>query len=326
MANFFYSIFNSIFKRETNIQENNEKIHEQILNEQIINDQIINEKILNEQIQNEQIKKEQMEYEKIRYERIRNERIRNEQIRNQQIRNEQIRNEQIRNEQIRNEQIRNEQIRNEQIRNEQIRNEQIRNEQIRNEQIRNEQIRNDQIRNEQIRNEQIRNEQIRNELELICSKDIEKANFLQKSIYKKINYRELIDTTGMRGAGIFIFSKDCSKFLLILDDRSLKWSIPKGCFETNETIFQTAVRETYEETKLIYNKDYHLLDPNAYKIASYYVFIAKVVDNFNKILTPNINEHVKQIEWFDNINFTRKDYNLVTYNVLQEYSLYLSTS
>ena len=277
MANFFYSIFNYIFKSETNIQENNEKTNELIRNDQIPN----------EQIPNEQIKNEQMQYEQFRYERIRNERIRNEQIRNERIRNEQIRNERIRNEQIGNEQIRNEQI-----------------------------------QSEVIRKEKIPNEQIRNELELICSKDNEKANFLQKSIYKKINYRELINKTDMRGAGIFIFGENCSKFLLILDDRSLKWSIPKGGFEQNETIFQTAVRETFEETKLIYNKDYHIIDQNAYKIASYYVFIAKVVNNFNKILTPNINEHVKKIEWFHNIHFTRKDCNLVTYNILQEYSKY----
>lgn len=212
---------------------------------------------------------------------------------------------------------------NEQINGEQIQSEPIKKEQIQSQVIKNEnRVPNEKYQTNNISNEQIRNDQIRNELELISTNNNEKVNFLKKSHYKRINYKGLINKTAMNGAGIFIFGENCSQFLLILDDRSLKWSIPKGRFEPNETIFQTAVRETFEETKLIYNKDYHIIDQNAYIIASYYVFIAKVVNNFTKILTPNIDEHVKKIEWFQNIHFTRKDYNLVTHNILQEYSKY----
>lgn len=55
-------------------------------------------------------------------------------------------------------------------------------------------------------------------------------------------------------AGVMLFSNDLSKVLLVntkhYENEECIWSLPKGHVENNETNWETAKRETYEETGL----------------------------------------------------------------------------
>jgi len=61
------------------------------------------------------------------------------------------------------------------------------------------------------------------------------------------------------GAGLILWSPDHSSILLVLDDRSGKYSFPKGRIEPSDLTFvHTMVREVNKETHLSYMLDYTL--------------------------------------------------------------------
>jgi ADP-ribose pyrophosphatase YjhB (NUDIX family) len=131
--------------------------------------------------------------------------------------------------------------------------------------------------------------------------------------------------SNMNGAGILLFNSNYSKILLVCDSRSSKWSFPKGRFEKNETVRDTAIREMQEETEFEYPVDYQFVIWPAFKVFQYYIFIGKLNDNENvnsKIFIPNIEQHIKDIKWFDKNEIRQlKKYemNLVTFTIINEW-------
>jgi 8-oxo-dGTP pyrophosphatase MutT (NUDIX family) len=109
----------------------------------------------------------------------------------------------------------------------------------------------------------------------------------ERSLFKNLN-----------GAGVCLFDSELKKILLVKDSRSKKWSFPKGRFELEETIFQTAVRETFEETKLAYLTDYTAISDSIYVCDRYYIIFAKVNKDYNKELRADISWNVEEIKWF----------------------------
>lgn len=55
-------------------------------------------------------------------------------------------------------------------------------------------------------------------------------------------------------AGLIIYSKNTGKILLIQSNGNL-WGFPKGSIEEGETVEECAIRETYEETGLLFPKN-----------------------------------------------------------------------
>jgi 8-oxo-dGTP pyrophosphatase MutT (NUDIX family) len=61
------------------------------------------------------------------------------------------------------------------------------------------------------------------------------------------------------GGGLVILNPSKNAVLLIRDDRTQKWSFPKGRYEIYDAdLLATAIRETEEETGFVLNKDYVL--------------------------------------------------------------------
>lgn len=124
------------------------------------------------------------------------------------------------------------------------------------------------------------------------------------------------------GSAVLLMSNYNQLVLLVQDNFNKKWSLPKGKFEQSKdfSFTTTAIRETYEETGLIYNYDYFLsgflhkeLDYMVYTAYSIFPIIRK---------TCNIDENVSKIRWFNNIEVNelikKKECNLLTALVLQK--------
>lgn len=124
------------------------------------------------------------------------------------------------------------------------------------------------------------------------------------------------------GSAVLLMSCYNQFVLLVQDNLNKKWSLPKGKFEQNMdfSYTTTAIRETYEETGLIYNYDYFLsgflhkeLDYMVYTAYSMFPVIRK---------TSNIEENVSKIRWFNsrevNELIKKKECNLLTALVLQK--------
>lgn len=64
-------------------------------------------------------------------------------------------------------------------------------------------------------------------------------------------------------AGVILFRSDLStREYLLLQKQNEKWAPAKGRLEKDETDFEAALRETWEETGLVENKDYELINKN----------------------------------------------------------------
>jgi 8-oxo-dGTP pyrophosphatase MutT (NUDIX family) len=98
------------------------------------------------------------------------------------------------------------------------------------------------------------------------------------------------------GAGLILWSPDHSSLLLVLDERSNKWSFPKGRIESCDlTILHTMVREVNEETRLSYMLDYELYD-RLYTFGNIHcMFEGAAVHTF--LTPPNHKEHIKEIRY-----------------------------
>lgn len=122
------------------------------------------------------------------------------------------------------------------------------------------------------------------------------------------------------GAGIVLFNKAHTHILLIKDSRSKKWSMPKGQYESYDNSYiSTAIRETREETGLIWGYDY-LLNQIAGTYGKYVIFEGYALsDRLRKISC--LEENVECIEWVDLTNIHNYITNLPTSLWLTNYLL-----
>lgn len=99
------------------------------------------------------------------------------------------------------------------------------------------------------------------------------------------------------GAGLILWSPDHSSILLVLDDRSNKWSFPKGRIEPYDLTFvHTMVREVQEETHLSYMLDYTLYDQlYTFGKDKHCFFEGAAVHTF--LMSPNHTEHIIEIRY-----------------------------
>jgi 8-oxo-dGTP pyrophosphatase MutT (NUDIX family) len=87
--------------------------------------------------------------------------------------------------------------------------------------------------------------------------------------------------------GIFLYNKD-GKLLITKPTGNIVWSIPKGGMEKNETFFETAKRELFEETSIFLdNLKYTepiLLPPSKYPTRNKYLvpFIVHLKTQYTK--------------------------------------------
>ncbi len=131
---------------------------------------------------------------------------------------------------------------------------------------------------------------------------------------KPHNSRKNNDYENLR-AGTVIYDKN-DKLLLVLQKNNI-WSLPKGSVKHNESFYNAALRETYEETGM----DISLYTPIAieeyllYGNTSYYVFIYKLPIAYNELEFNNtyLNE-VSDVKWVTINPSFLKDYrvNLLT--------------
>jgi 8-oxo-dGTP pyrophosphatase MutT (NUDIX family) len=99
------------------------------------------------------------------------------------------------------------------------------------------------------------------------------------------------------GAGLILWSPDHSSILLVLDDRSNKWSFPKGRIEPRDlTFLHTMAREVNEETRLSYMLDYEIYD-TLYTFGNdkHCLFEGGAVHTF--LMPPNHEEHIIDIRY-----------------------------
>ena len=113
------------------------------------------------------------------------------------------------------------------------------------------------------------------------------------------------------GAGFILQSPDESSVLLIKDDRSMKWSFPKGRKEDYDiTLIHTAVRECAEETGLYYGVDYTTVSSEVYTFgrAKHIFFLAKAYHT--KLPPIKTTEHVVEIRYVPLTEIEELDTNL----------------
>lgn len=99
------------------------------------------------------------------------------------------------------------------------------------------------------------------------------------------------------GAGLVLWSPDHSSILLVLDDRSNKWSFPKGRIEPHDlTFLHTMAREVNEETRLSYMLDYEIYDTlYTFGNDTHCLFEGGAVHTF--LMPPNRGEHIIDIRY-----------------------------
>ena len=111
------------------------------------------------------------------------------------------------------------------------------------------------------------------------------------------------------GAGLILWSPDYSSILLVLDDRSNKWSFPKGRIEPSDLTFvHTMVREVNEETHLSYMLDYEI-DNTLYTFGKdkHCLFEGAAVHTFLK--PSNYREHIIDIQYVPLKDISSLNYN-----------------
>jgi 8-oxo-dGTP pyrophosphatase MutT (NUDIX family) len=102
------------------------------------------------------------------------------------------------------------------------------------------------------------------------------------------------------GAGLILWSPDRSAVLLVLDDRSNKWSFPKGRIESHDiTLLHTMIREIQEETRLCYMVDYnlHADSPMLYTFGKGMHCLFEATAVHTTLAPPNHDEHILEIRY-----------------------------
>lgn len=105
------------------------------------------------------------------------------------------------------------------------------------------------------------------------------------------------------GGGLVILHPSEKAVLLIRDDRTNKWSFPKGRQEDYDAdLIATAIRETEEETGFVFNKDYVLDKTVCRSYANTQLVLAHAVTTDLPFEVCNAH-HVAEVAWvpFDKI-------------------------
>jgi ADP-ribose pyrophosphatase YjhB (NUDIX family) len=99
-----------------------------------------------------------------------------------------------------------------------------------------------------------------------------------------------------KGAGIIMTNSE-NKYLVALDNRSNMWSFPKGGMEDidNSDYKSNAIRECEEETMLVNDVHYKILDVSPMNIG-YRYYYAKYLDGV-QMPTMQANDEVKKVQW-----------------------------
>ena len=103
-------------------------------------------------------------------------------------------------------------------------------------------------------------------------------------------------------AGTLIFNKSITKMLLVRGRISQKWGPPKGHVEKGESLVDTAVRETYEETGIKINSKNSIKFKDLNK--HYQIILAKItffifILNEETTYEPLDSKEICSVEWFD---------------------------
>jgi 8-oxo-dGTP pyrophosphatase MutT (NUDIX family) len=101
------------------------------------------------------------------------------------------------------------------------------------------------------------------------------------------------------GAGLIL--RDNNGYTLVVKGvgRGKKWSFPKGESEPKDTtLFETAVRECYEETGLKNERDYRIVDIEPFACFNRLYFIGVLAEGAEKRISLAIRE-VNEYSWIN---------------------------
>lgn len=99
------------------------------------------------------------------------------------------------------------------------------------------------------------------------------------------------------GAGLVIYHPSDWAVLLVRDTRTNMWSFPKGRAEAwDRDLIETAVRETYEETGMVLDKDYKLLTHCLEAYGSTHLLYAEATTS-DLPFSYCIEQHVAEVAW-----------------------------
>jgi 8-oxo-dGTP pyrophosphatase MutT (NUDIX family) len=101
------------------------------------------------------------------------------------------------------------------------------------------------------------------------------------------------------GAGLILWSPDKSSILLVLDERSGKYSFPKGRIESYDiSLAHTMMREVQEEARLIYGLDYNFMDSSRlYTFGKDRHCFFEAIAVHTTLAPPNRDEHIVAIRY-----------------------------
>lgn len=143
----------------------------------------------------------------------------------------------------------------------------------------------------------------------------------------KSRYMERLNS--YHGSAVLLTSYYNQFVLLVQDNINKKWSLPKGKFEPHLdfSFTSTVIRETHEETGLIYNYDYFFTG-YIHKELDYMIYTAHSIFPVLR-KSCNIEENVCNIRWFNSNEVkeivNKKLCNLLTSIVLKRTVLYKNT-
>lgn len=98
------------------------------------------------------------------------------------------------------------------------------------------------------------------------------------------------------GSIIYTIKDDTIYYLLVKQRESGNWSLPKGRLNKEEDILDGAIRETYEETGLILDKEQYNGTKSHKKCKYFYIMVNPLL--FNIKLKPKDRREISKIAWF----------------------------
>ena len=98
-------------------------------------------------------------------------------------------------------------------------------------------------------------------------------------------------------AGIVLMNRN-NELLLVQNVLNLKWSFPKGCIESNESIEECAKREFHEETgNILTDKESYIFSFNC-NDCKYFVYLtSRNKSEFNLDIFDR--KEIKSVQWFN---------------------------
>ncbi len=134
---------------------------------------------------------------------------------------------------------------------------------------------------------------------------------MHDSFYEEIQTIEKvnIDNSDTNTCSGFIVRNEFKEVLLVLDKRSKKWGPPKGHRKQNESNFEGAIRELYEETSIILNTDKKYKNIKAGKVRLFITDLKK-----QDICLKINNDEIKELKWFNINDLISGKYNNYVFN------------